>query len=145
MQPQVEIHLQALADFAWVLEGQIQALRSPADRLADLAPTALPLGEFVEAHQLSERCRAAAAEMQTLLEKLRRAVGFADAVTRAVADGYREFDQQIAASYRQAAGSGSVYYSTQYNSEAAQYGSEVAQHGGAVARYDSEIDGSIGR
>ena len=115
MEQKVEVHLQALADFAWVLEGQIQALRPPADRLAALAPAALPLGEFAQAHQLSERCRAAAVEMQVLLEKLGQAIGFADAVTRAVAQGYVAYDEQIADQYRQAAAGGNVYYSSQYN------------------------------
>jgi hypothetical protein len=115
MEQQVEVHLQALADFAWALEGQILALRPPADRLAALADTALPLGEFAQAHQLSERNQAAAREMQVLLEKLRQAIGFADAVTRAVAQGYAEYDERIAAEYRQVLAGGNVYYSSQYD------------------------------
>jgi predicted nucleic acid-binding protein len=115
MEPQVEVHLQALADFAWVLEGQSQALRPPADRLAALAPAALPLGEFVQARELSERCQAAAREMQALLEKLRQAVGFADAITRAVAQGYVVYDEMIADEIRRTGAGGNVYYSSQYN------------------------------
>jgi hypothetical protein len=128
MEQKFEVHLQALADIAWVLEGQIQALRPPADRLAALAPAAPPLGEFAQAHQLGERCRAAAQEMEVLLEKLGQAIGFANAVTRAVAQGYIVADEEIADEYRraaahdyrQASAGGNVYYSSQYNIDSSQ-------------------------
>lgn len=134
-----EVHLQSLADFAWELEGQLEALRPTRDRLSALGEKAEPLGGFPEAFSLSDRHRRAAQEMALLLESVQQVLGFAAGVTRAVATSYAEYDEQAAAALRQGglggllppspsivapppsappsvAGGGTVYYSSQYRS-----------------------------
>jgi hypothetical protein len=112
-----EVHLRSLTDFAWELDGQLEALRLTRDRLAALGEKAEPLGEFAEAHSLSRRHRLAANEMVPLIDTLRQAIGFAAGITRAVAQSYEDYDDQAAAAIRQGGG-GTVYYSTQYRSAA---------------------------
>jgi hypothetical protein len=91
-----DVHLQSLDSFANELEGQLDALRKPTDRLGELAGGELPLGEFAEAYELTARHEAAAQQMYTLLAAVRQAVGFAGSVTRTVETAYRNFDQSAA-------------------------------------------------
>lgn len=101
-----EVHLQSLADFAWALEGQLEALRLTRDRLSALSEKAEPLGGFPEAFSLSDRHRRAAQDMATLLESVQQVMGFAAGVTRAVAAGYAEYDEQAAVAFRQGVSGG---------------------------------------
>jgi len=96
-----EIHLQSLADFAWELESQLEALRLTRDRLSALGEKEEPLGGFPEAFSLGDRHRRAAQEMGVLLESIQQVLGFAAGVTRAVATSYAEYDEQAAAMLRQ--------------------------------------------
>lgn len=96
-----EVHLQSLADFAWELEGQLEALRLTRDRLSALSGKAEPLGGFPEAFSLGDRHRRAAQDMATLLESVQQVMGFAAGVTRGVAASYAEYDERAAASFRQ--------------------------------------------
>ncbi len=128
-----EVHLQSLADFAWELEGQLEALRLTRDRLSALGERAAPLGGFPEAFSLGDRHRRAALDMAVLAESVQQVLGFAAGVTRAVATSYSDYDEQAAASLRQGGlampltpspsivgrapsmeGGGTVYYSSQY-------------------------------
>ncbi len=94
-----EVHLQSLERFAAELEGQMDAMRPPGDRLAVLAGLRLPLGRFAEADALATRQAEAAQQMYGLLQAVREAVSFAGQVTRTVAAAYQRFDQQAAAAY----------------------------------------------
>jgi hypothetical protein len=89
-------------DFAKELETQLNALERPADRLAVLSETTLPLGEFNEALALRVAHLNTVVQMRDLLRKVRDALAFAENVTLAVATGYKEFDEEVAASYRSA-------------------------------------------
>ena len=95
-----QVHLQSLVDFAKELETQLDALERPADRLAVISETPLPLGDFEEAVTLRYVHLDTAAQMRELLRKVRDALAFAENVTLAVATGYKEFDEEVAASYR---------------------------------------------
>jgi hypothetical protein len=93
------VHLQSLERFANELEGQLDAMRKPSDRLGELAGQELPLGRFAEAYALGLRQLTAAQQMYGLLQAVREAVGFAGEVTRTITASYRQFDQQAAGGY----------------------------------------------
>jgi hypothetical protein len=95
-----EVHLASLVDFAWELEGQLEALRLPVDKLSALRGNALPLGGFDEAYALGEQHQLAAQQISGLLDTARQAVAFAAGVTRAVTTGYEAQDEQAAAAYQ---------------------------------------------
>ena len=103
------VHLQSLVDFAGELQTQLDALGRPADRLETLSATTLRPGEFVEAGDLHRQHLATAGQLRDLLRKVRDAIAFTENVTGAVAAGYQEYDDEIAAGYT---GAGTLYYSS---------------------------------
>lgn len=92
-----EVHLKSLTDFAWELEGQLGAVGPVRERVLALGDNEMPLGDFAQARSLSARHRLAAQEMGMVLDSVRQALAFAESVTRAIAMGYQEFDEQAAA------------------------------------------------
>jgi hypothetical protein len=92
-----EVHLKSLTDFAWELEGQLEAVGPVRERVLALGDKQMPLGGFAQAQSLSAQHRLAASDMVLLLDSVRQALGFAAGVTRAIAMGYEEFDEQAAA------------------------------------------------
>jgi hypothetical protein len=95
-----EVRPQDLLAFADDLTAQREAVRHPADRLAALRDDPLDLGDFAEAHALRAAHAAAAQRMGQLAQAVAVAMGFAEEVTRAVAAGYAELDEEVADSYR---------------------------------------------
>lgn len=94
------VHLQSLFDFANELQTQLTGMAAPADRLGTLATAPVLLGDFGEAHSLSASHQAAIAEMSDLLGQVRQAVDFAENVTKTVATGYQQADQDVAGGMR---------------------------------------------
>ncbi|GAA3521316.1 hypothetical protein [Actinocatenispora rupis] len=91
------VHLQSLKDFARELETQLDAIGKPTDGLGSLWNHPVLLGDFGEAHALSDHHQSAVRQMHDLLGNVREAIAFAGDVTHTVADGYERTDQDIAA------------------------------------------------
>jgi hypothetical protein len=94
------VHLQSLFDFADELQTQLTGMTAPADRLSTLATTPVLLGDFGEAHTLGASHQAAVAEMSELLGQVQQAIDFAENVTKTVATGYQQADQDVAGGMR---------------------------------------------
>jgi hypothetical protein len=94
------VHLQSLFDFANELQTQLSAMTAPADRLGTLAGTPVLLGDFGEANVLGASHQAAVAEMSELLGQVQQAVDFAENVTKTVATGYQQADQDVSGGLR---------------------------------------------
>ncbi|HEX3648529.1 MAG TPA: hypothetical protein VHV49_08875 [Pseudonocardiaceae bacterium] len=92
------VHLQSLFDFASELETQLTGMSAPVDKLTTLSGTPVLLGDFGEATVLGSAHQAAIAEMSELLGQVRQAVDFAENVTKTVATGYQQADQDTAGS-----------------------------------------------
>lgn len=90
------VHLQSLFDFATELETQLTGMSGPVDKLSSLSGTPVLLGDFGEANVLSAAHQAAIAEMSELLGQVRQAIDFAENVTKTVATGYQQADQDVA-------------------------------------------------
>jgi hypothetical protein len=90
------VHLQSLFDFASELETQLTGISAPADKLSVLSGTPVLLGDFGEATVLGASHQAAVAEMSDLLGQVRQAIDFAENVTKTVATGYQDADQDVA-------------------------------------------------
>lgn len=101
------VHLQSLFDFAGELQTQLTGMTAPVDRLDTLARTPVLLGDFGEAHVLGASHQAAITEMSELLGQVQQAIDFAENVTKTVATGYQQADQDIAGGM-QVSDSGSV-------------------------------------
>jgi hypothetical protein len=94
------VHLQSLFDFANELQTQLTGMTAPADRLSTLASAPVLLGDFGEAHTLGASHQAAVAEMSELLGQVQQAINFAENVTKTVATGYQQADQDVAGGMR---------------------------------------------
>ena len=94
------VHLQSLFDFADELRTQLTGLTAPVDRLTTLAGAPVLLGDFGEAQSLGTSHQAAVAEMSELLGQVRQAIDFAEDVTKTVATGYQQVDQDVAGGLR---------------------------------------------
>ena len=94
------VHLQSLFDFADELRTQLTGLTAPVDRLTTLASAPVLLGDFGEAQRLGTSHQAAVAEMSELLGQVRQAIDFAEDVTKTVATGYQQVDQDVAGGLR---------------------------------------------
>ncbi|HEX3590456.1 MAG TPA: hypothetical protein VHV74_12565 [Pseudonocardiaceae bacterium] len=94
------VHLQSLFDFADELQTQLTGMTSPVDRLTTLAGAPVLLGAFGEAQSLGTSHQAAVAEMSDLLGQVRQAFDFAEDVTKTVATGYQQADQEVAGGMR---------------------------------------------
>jgi hypothetical protein len=94
------VHLQSLFDFANELQTQLTGMTTPADRLGTLATTPVLLGDFGEAHTLGACHQAAIAEMSELLGQVQQAIDFAENVTKTVATGYQQADQDVSGGMR---------------------------------------------
>ena len=90
------VHLQALFNFADELSTQLTGMSGPADKLSTLSGSPVLLGDFGEASVLSSAHQAAIAEMSELLGQVRQAIDFAENVTKTVATGYQQADQDVA-------------------------------------------------
>lgn len=90
------VHLESLTDFARELQTQLDGMGGPMDQLRRLAGAPVLLGEFGEANSLEARTKAAVAEMHGLLDQVRQAIEFAENVTRTVATGYSQLDDDLA-------------------------------------------------
>jgi hypothetical protein len=94
------VHLQSLFDFANELQTQLTGMTTPVDRLSTLATTPVLLGDFGEAHTLGASHQAAVAEMAELLGQVQQAIDFAEDVTKTVATGYQQADQDVSGGMR---------------------------------------------
>jgi hypothetical protein len=94
------VHLQSLFDFANELQTQLTGMTAPVDRLSTLATTPVLLGDFGEAHTLGASHQAAVAEMTELLGQVQQAIDFAEDVTKTVATGYQQADQDVSGGMR---------------------------------------------
>lgn len=101
------VHLQSLKDFARELETQLDAMGKPTDGLTTLWGHPVLLGDFGEAHSLSDRHQSAVRQMHALLGNVREAIAFAGDVTHTVADAYQQTDEDIAAALGVSQGEGS--------------------------------------
>jgi hypothetical protein len=110
------VHLQSLFDFANELQTQLTGMTSPVDRLGTLASAPVLLGEFGEAHSLGASHQAAIAEMSDLLGQVRQAIDFAEDVTKTVATGYQQADQDVAGGMRVSPDSGPTQGTTNVHS-----------------------------
>lgn len=90
------VHLQSLFDFADELSTQLTGMSAPVDKLSTLSGSPVLLGDFGEASVLSAAHQAAVAEMSELLGQVRQAIDFAENVTKTVATGYQQADQDVA-------------------------------------------------
>ncbi|HEX5405653.1 MAG TPA: hypothetical protein VFX16_25540 [Pseudonocardiaceae bacterium] len=124
------VHLQSLFDFANELQTQLTGMTAPADRLSTLATSPVLLGDFGEAHTLGASHQAAVAEMSELLGQVQQAINFAENVTKTVATGYQQADQDVAGGMR-VSGVDSVSQSTSAAQDgvwAAAYGTQHDNH-----------------
>ena len=124
------VHLQSLFDFANELQTQLTGMTAPADRLSTLATSPVLLGDFGEAHTLGASHQAAVAEMSELLGQVQQAIDFAENVTKTVATGYQQADQDVAGSMR-VSGVDSVTQSTSAAQDgvwATAYGTQHGDH-----------------
>jgi hypothetical protein len=90
------VHLQSLFNFASELQTQLTGMATPIDHLDTLSTTPVLLGDFGEASALGAIHRAAVTEMAELLGQVQQAVTFAENITKTVATGYQQLDQNIA-------------------------------------------------
>lgn len=112
------VHLQSLFDFATELQTQLTGMTAPVDRLGTLATAPVLLGDFGEAHSLGASHQAAIAEMSDLLGQVQQAIDFAENVTKTVATGYQQADQDVAGGMRVSGADGVTpqsYYGGQNN------------------------------
>jgi hypothetical protein len=94
------------------LAAQREAVRHPADRLAELSTDPLEPGAFAEAFALCQAHTSAAVRMHQMTYAVAVAIGFAEEVTRAIAAGYADMDAAVAASYHSLSNrTGTVYVS----------------------------------
>lgn len=94
------VHLQSLFNFASELQTQLTGMATPLDHLGTLSTTPVLLGDFGEASALGASHQAAVAEMADLLGQVQQAVTFAENITKTVATGYQQLDQNIAGGMR---------------------------------------------
>ena len=90
------VHLESLTNFARELQTQLDGMGSPMDQLTQLAGAPVLLGEFGEANSLAQRTKSAVAEMHGLHDQVRQAIEFAENVTKTVATGYEQLDDDLA-------------------------------------------------
>jgi hypothetical protein len=97
MVDQFSVHLTSLLDFANELQTQIEGIAAPMDGLAAQSGVQPRYGAFTEAWMLAESQQAALEEMYSLLGQVREAITFSEDVTKTVASGYQQADQDVAA------------------------------------------------
>ncbi|HEY1571093.1 MAG TPA: hypothetical protein VGG05_07110 [Pseudonocardiaceae bacterium] len=90
------VHLQSLFNFADELQTQLTGMSAPVDKLSTLSGAPVLLGDFGEAGVLGASHQAAIAEMAELLGQVQQAIDFAENVTKTVATGYQQADQDVA-------------------------------------------------
>jgi hypothetical protein len=130
------VHLQSLFDFGDELQTQLTGMTAPMDRLRTLAGTPVLLGSFGEANTLGVSHHAAVAEMSELLGQVQQAIEFAENVTKTVATGYQQVDQDVAGGMQvkdtsspQPSGPGDSLWATVYGS----LQPDQSQSGGTLA------------
>jgi hypothetical protein len=92
------VHLQTLLDFAQELQTQLGGLGTPIEALSALQDTPMKLGAFGEAASLATSQQAAIVEMSDLLGQVQQAISFAEDITKTVANGYQQADENAAGS-----------------------------------------------
>jgi uncharacterized protein (DUF608 family) len=98
------VHLQTLLDFAQELQTQLGGLGTPIGKLSALQDTPMKLGAFGEATSLVTAQQAAIIEMSDLLGQVQQAISFAEDITKTVANGYQQADQNAAGSMQVTSG-----------------------------------------
>lgn len=89
------VHLQSLTDISRELQTQVEGITKPLDSVATLLTDPPGFGPFSEASTLTTWSTDAATQMQGLISDVRAAMQFADEVTRTVATGYAQADDDI--------------------------------------------------
>ena len=89
------VHLQSLTDISRELQTQVEGITKPLDSVAELLTSPPAFGPFSEASTLTTWSSDAATQMQGLISDVRAAMQFADEVTRTVATGYAQADDDI--------------------------------------------------
>ena len=89
------VHLQSLTDISRELQTQVDGIVKPLDSVGELLADPPAFGPFAEASTLTSWSHDAATQMQGLISDVRAAMQFADEVTRTVATGYAQADDDI--------------------------------------------------
>ncbi len=127
------VHLQTLLDFAQELQTQLGGLGTPIEALSSLQDTPMKLGAFGEASGLAAAHQAAIVEMSDLLGQVQQAISFAEDITKTVANGYQQADQNAAGSMQVTNGDASGY-SGAYSGG---YGQSYGQNSGQASGHES--------
>ncbi len=89
------VHLNSLTDISRELQTQVEGITKPLDSVATLLTDPPGFGPFSEGSTLTSWSHDAATQMQGLISDVRAAMQFADEVTRTVATGYAQADDDI--------------------------------------------------
>ncbi|MHA3703192.1 hypothetical protein ACXR2U_13525 [Jatrophihabitans sp. YIM 134969] len=89
------VHLQGLTDISRELQTQVDGIAKPLDAVGELLTDPPAFGPFSEASTLTTWSDDAATQMQGLISDVRAAMQFADEVTRTVATGYAQADDDV--------------------------------------------------
>lgn len=125
------VHLQTLLDFAQELQTQLGGLGTPIEALSALQDAPMKLGAFGEASSLATSHQAAIVEMSDLLGQVQQAISFAEDITKTVAHGYQQADQNAAGSMQVTSGYSGDYaggYSGGYSGGQDQSSGQTSGH-----------------
>ena len=89
------VHLQSLTGISRELQTQVDGIAKPLDSVDTLLGDPPAFGPFSEASTLTTWSHDAATQMQGLISDVRSAMQFADEVTRTVATGYAQADDDV--------------------------------------------------
>lgn len=89
------VHLQSLTGLSRELQTQVDGIVKPLDSVGAVLSDPPAFGPFAEASTLTTWSHDAATQMQGLISDVRSAMQFADEVTRTVATGYAQADDDV--------------------------------------------------